>query len=101
MEGSSSSSKKWAPATVNDAPPLDYAQTKGEDIELWAIRVPPGFDASQLDGLVVGALSCRAARACTPVAGAAGTVGATGVVGVGVGERGGLGLRLPAIAAAV
>lgn len=54
MEGSSSSSKKWAPATVNDAPPLDYAQTKGEDIELWAIRVPPGFDASQLDGLAVG-----------------------------------------------
>ena len=37
------------------APPLDHSHVKSEDIELWAIRCPPGFDASQLEGLDMAA----------------------------------------------
>ena len=50
-----SSSKKFEECPVN-APVVDYAQTKGDGIELWAIRLPPGFDPSRLDGLTLDSL---------------------------------------------
>ena len=37
------------------SPLIDHAQTKHEGVELWAIRVPPGFDASRLDQMSIGA----------------------------------------------
>ena len=36
---------------------VDHSAIKGDNIELWAIRVPPGFDATQLDGLELNSAS--------------------------------------------
>ena len=57
---SSSRSKKLAEAEVSHAT-IDYSAIKGDNIELWAIRVPPGFDATQLDGLTLSSASGGAA----------------------------------------
>ena len=54
----SSKEPKFVDAVVTD-PPVDYKKTKDEDIELWAIRIPPGFDASRLDGLTLSAAGAR------------------------------------------
>ena len=53
-EASSSStrSKKLTEAEVGH-PTIDFAAVKGDEVELWAISVPPGFDASRLEGLDV------------------------------------------------
>lgn len=34
---------------------IDHADIKSDEIELWAIRCPPGFDVSQLEGLDMSA----------------------------------------------
>ena len=54
--GASKSSKaaKFEDAIVEN-PIIDYATTKSDDIELWAIRVPPGFDPAKLDSLTLRA----------------------------------------------
>ena len=70
---SSSKEPKFVDAEVVQ-PPIDYSTTKSDDVELWAIRVPPGFDASRLDGLTLdtagGArgdgFTVRAAPTCDP-----------------------------------
>ena len=49
---SSAKTSKFEDAAVN-APVVDYSQTKADGVELWAIRLPPGFDASRLDGLML------------------------------------------------
>ena len=55
MAASSSSSKpsKFGETTVTD-PTIDHKALKGDDVELWSIRVPPGFDVAALDGITVG-----------------------------------------------
>lgn len=45
-----SSKKKMVTQEVVD-PVVDYSEIKGDDVELFAIRVPPGFDYHHLDGL--------------------------------------------------
>lgn len=54
--GASKSSKaaKFEDAIVEN-PIIDYATTKSDDVELWAIRVPPGFDPAKLDSLTLRA----------------------------------------------
>lgn len=49
----SSSSSSWAPIPL-DGTPVDYADVKSKDCELWLIRCPPGFDVSALDGHQAG-----------------------------------------------
>ena len=34
-------------------PPIDHANTEADDVSLWALRIPPGFDASRLNGLEI------------------------------------------------
>ena len=34
-------------------PPIDYAETKADDVSLWALRIPPGFDPARLNGLTL------------------------------------------------
>lgn len=52
---SSSVLKKQFEDAVVSAPAIDHATAKADDVELWAIRVPPGFDVSKLDQLQLGA----------------------------------------------
>ena len=54
MNESSTARAKLTPASL-DSIEVDYADTKSDEIELWAIRCPPGFDVSQLEGLDVSA----------------------------------------------
>ena len=49
---------KFEDAIVS-SPPIDFAQTKPDEVELWAIRVPPGFDVSRLDELSVSSAGAR------------------------------------------
>jgi hypothetical protein len=52
------SNKKFSSAEVK-APSVDFSDTRDDSVELWAIRCPPGFDASRLDGLSMGELGAE------------------------------------------
>ena len=48
----SSKPSKFAEAEVGE-PVVDFKALKGDEVELWSIRVPPGFDVSKLNGVTV------------------------------------------------
>ena len=63
MAASSSSSKpsKFGETPVVD-PTIDHKVLKGDDVELWSIRVPPGFDVAALDGVTIGSNGATTVR---------------------------------------